>query len=547
MKTFIFLFKNLSKKLRFLLLVVFVFLSCNQRKSAILSQKDEAPPADYYKSDYIEREEKSKIKDDGVDPDVVHNTEDYNKINENKFLSAKTNPLSTFSVDVDRASYSNCRRFLNMSQLPPTDAIRIEEFVNYFDYSYKQPTDDLPFAVHLDLANCLWKDGRYLLRIAIKGKEVEVKNLPASNIVFLIDCSGSMSAENKLPLLQKSFEVLLEKLRPQDKVAIVAYAGAAGLVLPSTPCTDKEKISKALNSINSGGSTAGGEGILLAYKIAKENFIQNGNNRIILATDGDFNVGVSSDSELERLIEDKRKEGVFLTVLGFGMGNYKDNKMEILADKGNGNYAYIDNILEAQKILGKEIWGTIYTIAKDVKIQIEFNPSFVKAYRLIGYENRLLSKEDFDDDAKDAGDIGSGHTVTAFYEIIQASSNEKFNDSDNLEYQTSTTVKSENLMTFKLRYKTPNENTSKLIEKRVKESDLKKDVIDEDFKFAAAVAEFGMLLRKSEFKGNSTYDGVIALAKNSFSKDDDGTKADFLRLVKIAATLDKTTSSKEHE
>ena len=361
---------------------------------------------------------------------VKHNTESYDKINENIFKEVKNNPLSTFSIDVDRASYSNVRRFLNQNQKPYKDAVRIEELINYFDYDYPQPKGEDPFSISLETAQCPWNEKHDMVMIGLKGEDINEEEIPASNLVFLIDVSGSMGSQNKLPLLKQAFKILVDNLRPKDKVAMVVYAGAAGVVLPSTSGNEKAKIKAALDRLQSGGSTAGGAGIKLAYKIAKENFIKDGNNRVILATDGDFNVGESSNSAMVNLIEAKRDDGVFLSILGFGMGNYKDSRMEQISNAGNGNYAYIDNILEAKKIFGKELWGTLYTIAKDVKIQVEFNPSKVKAYRLIGYENRILNKEDFNDDKKDAGDIGCGHTVTALYEIIRADSDEKVSDVD---------------------------------------------------------------------------------------------------------------------
>jgi Ca-activated chloride channel family protein len=474
----------------------------------------------------------------GEEPKEDFNTESYDKINENPFVSAITNPLSTFSVDVDRAAYANIRRYLNDNQLPPPDAVRIEEMINYFDYTYPLPTGNEPFSVNLELASCPWNTEHQIIAIGLKGKEIEVKNVPPSNLVFLLDVSGSMDEPNKLPLLKQSFKILIEKLRPSDRVAIVVYAGAAGCVLSSTSCDNKEKIFEAFDKLQAGGSTAGGEGINLAYKIAKENFIQGGNNRIILATDGDFNIGESSDAAMERLIEKKREEGIFLTVLGFGMGNYKDSKMEKLSNAGNGNYAYIDNIIEAQKTLGKEFFGTIYTIAKDVKLQIEFNPSKVKAYRLIGYENRMLKSEDFNDDKKDAGDIGSGHTVTALYEIIPASSKEEVPGIDELEYQKTKIVQSDDIMTLKLRYKQPDGETSQLIKQKVSESDFKKSLSD-NFKWATAVTEFGLLLRDSQFKGKSSFTHVLETAQNTKGEDVDGFRAEFIKLVKTAELLKK--------
>ncbi len=466
------------------------------------------------------------------------NTESYDIINENKFLEVVQNPLSTFSVDVDKASYANLRRFLNNNQKPPVDAIRIEEMINYFDYDFPQPDGEHPFSINMELGNCPWNSDHELLMIGLQGKEMTTENVPSSNLVFLIDVSGSMDSPNKLPLLKNSFKILVDKLRPRDKVAIVVYAGAAGLVLHPTSGSNKSKILRALDELKAGGSTAGGAGIKLAYKVAKENLIEGGNNRVILATDGDFNIGASSDAEMERLIKDRRDNGIFLTVLGFGMGNYKDSKMEKISNAGNGNYAYIDNILEAKKMFGYELWGTLFTIAKDVKFQIEFNPSVVKAYRLIGYENRMLNKEDFNDDKKDAGEIGAGHRVTALYEIIKAGSDEIVANVDALEYQTTAPVKgSGNMMTVKLRYKKPDEDVSKLIVHRFKAREIKNDNPSENFRFVLAVASFGMLLRDSEYKGSLTYAGVERMARQSKGNDLNGYRSEFIQLVEKASLL----------
>ncbi|HBX51457.1 MAG: hypothetical protein A2275_14420 [Bacteroidetes bacterium RIFOXYA12_FULL_35_11] len=467
------------------------------------------------------------------------NTESYDKINENTFKEVVGNPLSTFSIDVDRASYSNVRRFLAQNQKPYKDAVRIEEMINYFDYNYPQPDNGDPFSVTMEMGKCPWNEKNNLLLIGLKGENVSEDKIPASNLVFLIDVSGSMSDQNKLPLLKQSFKYLVNNLRSVDRVAIVVYAGAAGLVLESTPGTEKSKIIAALDLLQAGGSTAGGAGIKLAYKVAKENFITNGNNRVILATDGDFNIGASSDGDMTRLIEDKRKDGVFISILGFGMGNYKDSKMEKIADAGNGNYFYIDNILESKKVFGKELWGTLYTIAKDVKIQVEFNPSKVKAYRLVGYENRILNKEDFNDDKKDAGDIGCGHTVTALYEIVPTGSESVFPSVDPLEYQKSSMVDSKNMLTLKLRYKKPNEDTSKLITHKLKDSEINKKELSENLKFASSVAIFGMLLRESEFKGIATFSQAVALAKDAKGKDEFGYRNDFIKMVETAELLIK--------
>ncbi len=424
-------------------------------------------------------------------PSDAFNTEEYGLIIENDFLDAYSNPLSTFSIDVDAASYSNARRFIMDGSLPPKDAIRIEEFVNYFDYDYPKPEKDKPFSVFSEMSKCPWNEDNYLVHIGIKGKELTDEERRPGNFVFLIDISGSMEPENKLPLLKKAYKLMVKNLSPQDRIAIVVYAGAAGLILPSTQATEKEKIIEAIERLQAGGSTAGGQGIQLAYKIAKENFIKEGNNRIILATDGDFNVGVSSTSEMVRLIEEKKKEGIYITILGFGMGNYKDDRLEQIADKGNGNYYYIDNILEAKKVLGHEIMSTLFTIAKDVKIQIEFNPVKVKSYRLIGYENRLLKKEDFEDDTKDAGELGAGHTVTALYEVVPVTEVTALKNIENLKYQENKlkdfAVESEEVLTLNLRYKEPDEETSKLISNVLKENVSDFEKISNNLKFSSAV------------------------------------------------------------
>ena len=382
------------------------------------------------------REKERKKRTTGDRDDTDYNTEDYDGIVENRFLTVTENALSTFSIDVDAASYSNVRRFLQSGQLPPAGAVRTEEMINYFHYDYPQPKNEDPFSINTEMAACPWNPAHRLVLIGLQGKKIPVENLPASNIVFLIDVSGSMMDENKLPLVKASMKMLVDQLREQDKVSLVVYAGNAGLVLPATSGANKNAIKDAIDKLEAGGSTAGGQGIQLAYKTAKENFLKGGNNRVILCTDGDFNVGASSDDDLVRMIEEERKSGVFLTVLGYGMGNYKDNKMEKLADKGNGNHAYIDGLSEAKKVLVNEFGGTLFTIAKDVKLQVEFNPAKVQAYRLIGYENRMLNKEDFNNDKKDAGELGSGHTVTALYEVIPVGvKNEFLEKVDKLKYQ----------------------------------------------------------------------------------------------------------------
>ncbi|MBF0485169.1 MAG: VWA domain-containing protein [Candidatus Omnitrophica bacterium] len=470
------------------------------------------------------------------------NTEEYASIEESRFLESAQNPLSTFSIDVDTGSYTNLRRYLTSNQLPPKDAIRIEEMINYFSYDYPKPEGDEPFSVTTKAAVCPWNADHRLILIGLKGKTPDVSKLPPSNLTFLLDVSGSMQSPDKLPLIQQAFTMMVRQLRDQDKVAIVVYAGAERVALESTPGTEKEVIISAIQSLMAGGSTAGGAGIKKAYAIAKENFIPNGNNRVILATDGDFNVGVSSTSEMTRLIEEKRNEGIFLTVIGVGSdGNLKDGRLEQIADKGNGSYYYFDSLQEAKKVFMTELGSTLFTIAKDVKIQVEFNPSAVKAYRLIGYENRKLNKEDFNDDKKDAGEIGAGHTVTALYEIIPAGSAEKTADVDALKYQKAETVKSDEMLTLKLRYKEPKEDTSKLITKVLNKTEIK-DAPQGDFAFAASVAEMGMLLRHSEFKGTSTYDQVLQMGKAAKGDDKFGYREEFIRLVETAQALDVSNS-----
>ncbi len=473
------------------------------------------------------------------EPDVYYNTEEYATIHENGFRKVLDKPLSTFSIDVDAASYSNVRRFINNGQLPPKDAVRIEEMINYFGYDYKNPKSNDPFSINTELSQAPWNEDHLILQVGLQGKRIELDELPPSNIVFLLDVSGSMNSPNKLPLLKSSFKLLANELRPEDKVSIVVYAGAAGVVLPPTNGDDKKSMMEALDRLQAGGSTAGGAGIKLAYKLAKEHFVEGGNNRVILATDGDFNVGASSNAEMERLIEEKRKDRIFLTVLGFGMGNYKDSKMETLADKGNGNYAYIDNLREAKKVLVNEFGGTLFTIAKDVKIQVEFNPSVVQAYRLIGYENRMLQDEDFNDDKKDAGELGSGHTVTALYEIIPVGIESQFvKDIDPLKYQdiTNTSVSSskDELLTVKFRYKEPDGDKSKLITEVVKN---KVSQSSENLNWSMAVAGFGMLLRDSEFKGDLTFSNVLQMAKSAKGEDEFGYRSEFIELVDLAKSM----------
>jgi Ca-activated chloride channel family protein len=479
------------------------------------------------------------------DSTIDFNTEEYDNITENPFLKVTDNPLSTFSIDVDAASYSNVRRFLHSGELPPAGAVRIEEMINYFHYEYPQPTGNDPFSVNTEISDCPWNKDHKLVLVGLQGKKIPVQNLPPSNLVFLIDVSGSMMTENKLPLVKASMILLVDQLRQDDQVAIVVYAGAAGLVLSSTNGSDKTKIKDAIDALEAGGSTAGGAGIKLAYKTARENFVKDGNNRVILCTDGDFNVGASSDDEMERLIEDERKSGVFLTVLGYGMGNYKDSKMQKLADKGNGNHAYIDGLNEAKKVLVNEFGGTLFTIAKDVKLQIEFNPGKVQGYRLIGYENRLLNKEDFNDDKKDAGELGSGHTVTALYEVIPVGIKDTLMKKvDELKYQKTNTAlgtgsANGEIMNIKFRYKQPDGDVSKLIEHPVFDTKLAIAATSDNFRFAAAVAEFGMLLRQSEYKSNSSFGNVITLATNAKGRDAEGYRSEFIELVSNAQSIAK--------
>ncbi|MAW96719.1 MULTISPECIES: von Willebrand factor type A domain-containing protein [unclassified Leeuwenhoekiella] len=469
------------------------------------------------------------------------NSESYAKLEENEFHHVKAQPLSTFSIDVDRAAYSNIRRMINNGQDIPADAVRIEEMINYFNYDYPKPEGDEPFCIDTEVVQTPWNPDTRLVKVGIQGKEIPLENLPSSNLVFLLDVSGSMGASNKLPLLKSAFKLLVNQLREEDKVSIVVYAGAAGTVLEPTNGSNKTQILNALNNLNAGGSTAGGAGLQLAYKLAEEQFIDGGNNRIILATDGDFNVGLSSDSAMEDLITEKRKTGIFFTALGFGMGNYKDSKLENLADKGNGNYAYIDTMQEARKVLGTEFGGTLYTIAKDVKIQVEFNPALVQGYRLIGYENRMLNAEDFQDDTKDAGEIGSGHTVTALYEVVPTGVKTPFlKPVDDLKY--STTIPSgeadaNELMQVKVRYKKPDGDHSMLVEQPVPNTFKAMENASADFNFMAGVALFGMQLRDSPFSNGADQAVTLNLAEKGRATDAEGFRAEFIRLVKAANSL----------
>jgi Ca-activated chloride channel family protein len=469
------------------------------------------------------------------------NTEAYNNILDNPFLDAAQNPLSTFSIDVDTASYSNVRRFLDGGTRPPKDAVRIEELINYFDYDYKGPKNDKPFAANFEITEAPWKPEHRLLRIGLKAREVAPGKRPDSNLVFLLDVSGSMADENKLPLVKESMRLLVDQLTESDRVAIVVYASDTSLFLSSTSGDQKEKLRHAIESLHAGGSTNGASGIQLAYKTAKENFIPGGVNRVILATDGDFNVGITNQGDLTRLIEEKAKSGIFLSALGFGMGNYKDSTLEILANKGRGNYAYIDTLNEAKKVLVEQINSTLVPIAKDVKIQVEFNPQRVSSYRLIGYEDRIMAKEDFNDDAKQAGVIGAGHAVTALYEIVPVGGSESRPGVDPLKYQKpaqpSSAAHSDELLTVKIRSKEPEKDTSVLSEFAVNESKEKFSNASQDFKFAAAVASFGMALRDSPYKGSANLESALEWAKAGKGDDKHGYRQEFIRLVHRAISI----------
>lgn len=466
------------------------------------------------------------------------NTEEYAALSENPFISVSSSPLSTFSIDVDAASYTNSRRFINDGTLPPSGAVRLEEFINYFNYEYAEPQGSDPIGAHIELAVCPWNSGHSLAKIGLKARTIPEENLPPAHLTFLLDVSGSMADYNKLPLIKQAFKFLLEKLREQDRVAIVVYAGAAGVVLQPTSGDNKLQIESALDKLEAGGSTAGGAGINAAYTVAESMHSDNATNRVILATDGDFNIGESSEAGLLELVKQKRNKGIFLTVLGFGMGNYKDNKMEVLADNGNGNYAYIDNISEAKRVFLNEFGGTIFTVAKDVKIQVEFNPALVKSYRLIGYENRVLYNEDFNNDTVDAGEVGSGQTVTAFYELIPTSSSEPIPGTDSLRYQVQTAPSSpsEEYFYVKIRYKDPAGTESKLILQPAGKESFS-STPSADFQFAASVAEFGLLLRPSQFKGSASYTHIISAAEKTIGTDLDGYRKEFVALVKKAQTL----------
>jgi Ca-activated chloride channel family protein len=485
-----------------------------------------------------------------------HNTEEYAPIEENDFLPVIGNPLSTFSIDVDAASYANVRRFIMEDRLPPRDAVRVEEFINYFDYDYEKPEDEVPFSINLEYAVCPWNEEHTLVHIGLQGEELDEEDRRPSNLVFLIDVSGSMRPENKLPLLKKAFLLLADQLADDDQVAIVTYAGEAQVPLNPTPGYKRNEIKYAIGRLHAGGSTAGYSGIQMAYGLAVESFIPGGNNRVILATDGDFNVGVSSTSELVEMIEEKRELGIFLTVLGFGMGNYKDGRLEQIADKGNGNHAYIDNLLEAKKVFVDDLTSTLYTIAKDVKIQVEFNPVKVASYRLIGYENRMLKKEDFADDRKDAGEIGAGHSVTALYEIVPIyygdaggkdgathdmdvggagtapeSGMPVGNGMKYVETRLSQAAYGDEVVTVHVRYKKPEGDTSRLITKVIAGEPVEVMEASDDLRFASAVTMYAMILRESTHMRGVGLDYVKDLAKGARGDDENGYRAEFIRQV----------------
>ncbi|MDF2538042.1 MAG: von Willebrand factor type [Herbinix sp.] len=459
-----------------------------------------------------------------------YNTEEYNTIVESSFKSAKDYPMSTFSVDVDTASYSNIRRMINNGGEVVPDAVRVEEMINYFKYDYSKPTGDTPFSVNTELSECPWNENAKLLLIGLQAKDIDLVDRPNSNLVFLLDVSGSMYSEDKLPLMQKAFIMLTENLNENDRISIVTYAGMEKVVLEGARGDETMKIVGALEELSAGGSTAGAAGITKAYELAEEYYIEGGNNRVILATDGDLNVGITSEGDLTRLIENKRENGVYLSVLGFGTGNIKDNKMETLADNGNGNYSYIDSFLEAKKVLVEEMGGTLFTVAKDVKLQVEFNPAYIKGYRLIGYENRMLNTEDFNDDTKDAGEIGAGHRVTALYELIESSSKQEVPESD-LKYQSEGTLSdSKEWLTINIRYKEPDQDISQLLSVVVDESNYT-SIMPENLLFASSVAAFGMLLRDSQWKGTASYQMILDNLSNQDLLED-VYKDEFISIVK---------------
>ena len=513
--------------------------ACGPQREVMESLRPSGAPAPQQQ---LSKSAKSPVEPEAApEPAEPTSGETYDSLEDNPFELVGNTPLSTFSIDVDTASYSNLRRFINNGQRPPKDAVRIEELINYFTYEYPQPTGDRPFSIDTETAAAPWNENHQLVRIALQGKKIAAENLPPSNLVFLLDVSGSMNDPNKLPLLKSAFRMLVNELNAEDRVSIVVYAGAAGVVLPPTPGNEKETILEAIEKLNAGGSTAGGEGIQLAYKLAQENFLEAGNNRVILASDGDFNVGISSDTELVKLIEGEREKGVFLTTLGFGSGNLQDAKMEKLANKGNGNYAYIDNELEARKVLVTQMGGTLLTIAKDVKIQVAFNPEKVQAYRLIGYENRRLQTQDFEDDTKDAGELGAGHTVTALYEVIPVGVPLDVEVAQNPAPEPNPEISFDDnaLMQVNLRYKEPKGSESQLLSSTVLDTGGSFEKASENFQFAAAVASYGMILRDSPYKGDASLEQALTLAQESQGVDLDGYRAEFIRLIQSSEKLVK--------
>lgn len=521
--------------------LVIALVGCGQQSSEISHSIDHGAIAAFAEPD-------KSMPVEEVQPETVNNShEQYDRIVDNPFLPVRENPLSTFSVDVDTASYTKVRQYLvDYNQMPRPDAVRIEELLNYFQYQYEPPAENQahPFATHVAVTECPWNTEHRLVRLALKGREMQRDVRPDSNLVLLIDSSGSMRSANRLPLLKRGMELLLQELGGNDRVAVVAYAGSAGLVLPSTAASETELVLASFDRLRAGGSTNGGKGLELAYRIARENFVSGGTNRILLCTDGDFNVGMAGTDQMLRLVEQESKSGIDLTVLGFGMGNLNDSMLEQISGRGNGNYAFIDTIREARKVLVDQLAGTLVTIAKDVKIQIEFNPELTAAYRLIGYENRMLAKEDFNDDRKDAGEIGAGHSVTALYELIPvgAPAAENLPQVDSLKYQevakVSNAARYGELMTVKLRYKLPSDSQSKLLEHVVIDSGAAFAHSDHEFQFAAAVAGFGMLLRKSDHHGDWNYDQVLQVAQSSVGADPHGFRDEFLDLVFRARSLE---------
>lgn len=549
------MFRNKLRHVALAMIVPFLFAACvGDRNSNIASKvRSKEVQLSYYE---MIRSDLAGLAGSGANPPPgpganyspkEFNRENYAHLEENGFKNTMQSPLSTFSVDVDTASYSNVRRMLNENRFPEAGAVRTEELINYFDYDYPLPQGNAPVALVHELSDCPWAEGHQLLRIGLKARPMDMEQSPQSNLVFLVDVSGSM--RNDLDLVKSSLKMLAGQLRAEDRVAIVVYAGAAGTVLEPTPGNDTKTIKKALDRLQAGGSTAGSKGIELAYELAEQNLIQGGNNRIVLATDGDFNVGLTSEAALVQLIEKKREKGIYLSVLGFGTGNYNDVTAESLADHGNGNYSYIDNLLEAKRALVQKAAGTLLTVAKDVKLQIEFNPTKVKSYRLIGYENRQLDTEDFADDKKDAGDMGAGHTVTALYEIIPTDSKTKHNGK--LRYQqtapSSVALQSNELALIKYRYKDPEDETSKMLSQAVVAAPLTFGQSSLDQRFSAAVAAWGMLLKNSDYKGNASFDWVMAAAGNARGKDPQGDRAEFMRLVEHSQLLSEEQTQADKE